>query len=190
MKKEVVIGLIVAAIIAALVIFGMITYAEHVRDDADAKAKIAIEQAKAEAAEKRIGEIKKESDDKIKDLEKRKQGMTTAPQVQKALDDFSPFKDTVVLPPEAPPQKSVLTFEDAKKQADFAISCRQCEIARDSATSQGEQKDAIIVSLTRERDLAIAEAKGGGFFKRVKRNSKWFVIGAVAGAVALKATGH
>lgn len=192
MSKEMKLGLLGAAIIAALAVFGMITYAEHVRDDADAKAKIAIEQAKVEAAAQRIIEIQKDADKRIGDLEKVKATIKTPAQAKDALRQYSPLPDVPILP-DAPsatgaPQQSNLTLEDAKKLADFSISCKQCEISRASAEAQLAEKDKQIESVKKERDAALTQAKGGSFLKRIKRNSKWFVIGAVAGAAAISAT--
>ena len=47
-----------------------------------------------------------------------------------------------------------------------------------------------LTALTRERDAAVATAKGGTFWQRLHRNALWFVVGAGAGAVAVCGTGH
>ena len=42
-------------------------------------------------------------------------------------------------------------------------------------------------TLGRERDAALKLARGGSLRQRLGRAMKWFVIGAIAGAVAAKA---
>lgn len=191
MSKQMVIGLVVAAIVAALIVFGVVTYAEHVRQDADTKAKIAIEQGKVEAAEQRIQQISKDVADKNSELEKLK-GAKPPQQTERIIHDYLPLPTAEVLPdtPSASgePQHSKLTLEDANHLKDFGLSCRQCENERDGATQKLAEKDTELTAVKKQRDDAIAGAKGGTFFKRLKNNTKWLVIGigvgAAAGAVA------
>jgi hypothetical protein len=53
-------------------------------------------------------------------------------------------------------------------------------------TLAGEQLSAM----SKERDEYMKAAKGGGFWSRVNRSVKWFVIGAGIGAAALCGSGH
>jgi hypothetical protein len=50
----------------------------------------------------------------------------------------------------------------------------------------GEQLSAV----QNERDAAIKAAKGGGFWSRVHRSSKWLVIGGALAGGAICGTGH
>ena len=73
---------------------------------------------------------------------------------------------------------------DLKPLYDFAQTCRECQL-RLAAAQQDHADDLTkLTSLTRERDAAITAAKGGTFWRRLRRNALWFVIGAGVGAAA------
>jgi hypothetical protein len=190
MSKQMKIGLVVAALLAAAVVVGMETYIEHIKDDAETKAKIAIQQAKIDAAQLRVGEIQKDLDTKNGELEKEKAKIKTPAQAQKAISDYTPLHDTEVLPEapsatEAAEQKSVLTLDDAKKLTEFAITCRQCANARDAAQATIEQKDTEIAAAKQQRDDAISNANGGSRWKRFRKGLK--VIGCASAGGGLGA---
>ena len=44
-----------------------------------------------------------------------------------------------------------------------------------------------MLAVQRQRDAALRAARGGGFWMRVKRNARWFGIGAAAGFAASRA---
>ena len=46
---------------------------------------------------------------------------------------------------------------------------------------------AFAISTIAERDAAIRAARGGGFWSRLRRNAKWFAVGAATAALATKA---
>ncbi|HEY6442758.1 MAG TPA: hypothetical protein VIY66_05395 [Candidatus Acidoferrales bacterium] len=71
---------------------------------------------------------------------------------------------------------------DLKPLYDFTQNCRECQL-RLSAAQQDHADDLTkLDALTRERDAAITAAKGGTFWRRLRRNALWFVVGAGAGA--------
>lgn len=184
MSKQMKIGLAVAAIVAAAIVFGMVTYIEHVKDDAETKAKIEIQQAVIDSAKNRIEDIEKDLKARNDVLEKLKD-IKTPQQAQKVIHEYTPLPTAEVLPDSPSSAKqSTLTFEDAKKLADFGVTCKQCENARDAALATITEKDIEIEAANQQRDAAIANARGGGFFKRLKRNTKWLVIGIGVGAAA------
>ena len=75
---------------------------------------------------------------------------------------------------------------DLKPLFDYVQDCRACQ-AQLAAAKQTSSDDAEkIDALTRERNAAITAAKGGTFFRRLKRNVVWFAIGAAAGFAAAK----
>jgi hypothetical protein len=79
---------------------------------------------------------------------------------------------------------------DLKPLYDFVQDCRACQ-ARLAVAQQNAADDAAkIAALTRERDAAVTAAKGGGFWLRLKRNAKWFALGAGVGAAAYAAAHH
>lgn len=80
-----------------------------------------------------------------------------------------------------------VSAEDLPKLRDTVERCEECDVRVHSleqdAASNAERLRLAGQQLTaveRERDAAMRAAKGGGWLTRVKRNAKWFAIGAVA----------
>ncbi len=88
---------------------------------------------------------------------------------------------------EAAPATISVPPSDLKPLYDGLQECRACSLDRDAIKKDLVDKQAQIVSLTHERDAAIAVAHGGTFWARLKHTTKWFAIGAVAGAAATAA---
>jgi hypothetical protein len=79
---------------------------------------------------------------------------------------------------------------DLKPLYDFTQNCRECQL-RLAAAQQDHADDLTkLDSLTRERDAAITASKGGTFWRRLRRNALWFVIGAGVGAAAAHIAAH
>lgn len=73
---------------------------------------------------------------------------------------------------------------DLKPLYDFVQDCRACQ-AQLAVARQNAADDATkIAALTRQRDAALTAAKGGSFWRRLRRNALWFAVGASAGAAA------
>jgi type II secretory pathway pseudopilin PulG len=79
---------------------------------------------------------------------------------------------------------------DLKPLFDFVQDCRACQAQLATAKLDAADNATKIAALTRERDAAITAAKGGSFWRRLRRNILWFAVGAGAGAVAVCGTGH
>jgi type II secretory pathway pseudopilin PulG len=79
---------------------------------------------------------------------------------------------------------------DLKPLFDFVQDCRVCQAQLATAKLDAADNATKIAALTRERDAAITAAKGGSFWRRLRRNVLWFAVGAGAGAVAVCGTGH
>jgi hypothetical protein len=75
--------------------------------------------------------------------------------------------------------------EDLKPLYDFAVNCRECQAQLAAAQSNLDEQTKTR-ALSRERDAALQAAHGGSVLRRVVRAAKWFVIGAAAGAVAVR----
>jgi hypothetical protein len=79
---------------------------------------------------------------------------------------------------------------DLKPLYDYIQDCRACQ-AQLAAAKQDHGDDAAkIAALTSERDAAITAAKGGTFWRRLRRNAIWFGVGAAVGAAAGAAAHH
>jgi hypothetical protein len=68
--------------------------------------------------------------------------------------------------------------------------CRSCQAQLAAAKQDSTDNATKLKAETSERDAAIATAKGGTFWQRLRRNALWFVIGAAAGTAAVCAMGH
>lgn len=88
---------------------------------------------------------------------------------------------------EAAPASISIPASDLKPLYDSLQDCHACTLERDTTKKDLADERARIAALTRERDAAIAAAHGGTFWLRLKRGTKWFVIGVAAGAAATAA---
>jgi hypothetical protein len=93
-------------------------------------------------------------------------------------------------PGETPPATIIVPQVDLKPLYDDLQDCRANAIQYDAAKKDLADEQARTAALTRERDSAIAAAKGGTVWVRLKRGAKWFAIGAAAGAVAAAIARH
>jgi hypothetical protein len=73
---------------------------------------------------------------------------------------------------------------DLKPLFDFVQDCRSCQAALAAAKQNRADDAAKLAALTTERDAAITAAKGGTFWRRLRRNAIWFGVGAAFGAAA------
>ncbi len=80
-----------------------------------------------------------------------------------------------------------LPVEDLKPLFDFVQDCRACQARLASAQADLRDEQTKSAAIVQERDAAIKAAKGGSFWTRIKRNAKWFAIGAGLGAAAARA---
>ncbi len=90
--------------------------------------------------------------------------------------------------PDAP--SAQIPAADLKPLFDYVQDCRSCQAQLAVAKQNATDNAAKLTALTRERDAAVAAAKGGTFWQRLRRNALWFAVGAGAGAVAVCGTGH
>jgi hypothetical protein len=73
---------------------------------------------------------------------------------------------------------------DLKPLYDYVQDCRACQAQLAVAKQNASDDAAKIAALTRERDAAVTTARGGTFWRRVRRNAEWFAVGAALGAAA------
>jgi len=89
-----------------------------------------------------------------------------------------------------PGQSAVIPAADLKPLFDFAATCKECQ-QKLTVAEQDKADDAVkIKGLSTERDAAVEASKGGSKWTRIKRATKWFLIGAASGAIAVKLSGH
>jgi predicted nucleic acid-binding Zn ribbon protein len=76
---------------------------------------------------------------------------------------------------------------DLKPLYDFVQDCRACQAQLAAANANLTDEQARSAALARERNAAVTAAKGGGFWRQLKRNTKWLAIGAAVGVVLARA---
>lgn len=107
---------------------------------------------------------------------------------QSSLGGSSPLQNQDL--PNAPVPTAQIPAADLKPLYDYVQDCRSCQAQLATAKLNAADNAAKLSAITRERDAALAAAKGGTFWRRLRRNALWLAIGASAGAVALCGTGH
>ena len=97
----------------------------------------------------------------------------------------------------APPAVATIPQQDLVPIRNAVESCEECSkklaVAQQDAAAKDQQLKLAGEQLSaaeNERDAAITAAKGGGFWIRLRRNAKWFALGAGAAVSALCASGH
>lgn len=130
-------------------------------------------------------------------VDKLKTPAQMAQWIPQQISTPQPF--TINIPPatkESPKPDAVATIPQADLPAirDAIEHCKECDVKLATATAdvasrdaQMKLADAQIKALKTERDSAIDAAKGGNWIQRLKRNAKYLIIGAIAGAIAAKA---
>jgi hypothetical protein len=73
---------------------------------------------------------------------------------------------------------------DLKPLYNYIQDCRACQTKLATANQNAADDAKKIASLTQERNAAITAAKGGTFWRRLRRNATWFTAGAVLGYAA------
>ena len=93
-------------------------------------------------------------------------------------------------PSASPPGDAILPSSDLKPLYNFAIDCKACQARLAASQSDLADERAKTLALTKERDLALAAAKGGSAWRRVGRAAKWIALGAAAGGAAVALRRH
>lgn len=116
---------------------------------------------------------------------------TEADPATKAIIDTSKFAQTEDSSQSSatanpPPAQLQIPQADLKPLYDTAQDCRACESQIATLNADLADEKTQLTAVTQQRDTAIKAAKGGTFWTRTKRGAKWFLAGAIAGAIAAK----
>lgn len=97
-----------------------------------------------------------------------------------------PSLATTANPAEAESAPATMTIPqaDLKPLYDDLQDCRATALRAASTQKDLTDAQAAQAALTKERDAAIATARGGSFWSKLKRSAKWFAIGLAIGAAA------
>ena len=82
--------------------------------------------------------------------------------------------------------QAIVPEQDLKPLYDFALDCHACQAKLTVAQADLADEQAKSALLARDRDEAVRMARGGSALRRISRAAKWFVLGALAGAVAAR----
>ncbi|MCU1285945.1 MAG: hypothetical protein JWO13_2295 [Acidobacteriales bacterium] len=189
-------GLISAVLVIGGAGFCVSQYVAHAKEESARDAIIAVTEKQNTELLKANGDLKKDIEQiksatavqtsKLEAVKSQLGEKATPAQVEKAVRDYTPLQGVKVSQdPDAP---STLSQKDAVLQAQFGISCRQCELNRDALSAENAKQleqlkndDKVIAGLKTERDVAIKAAKGGSWVRRVGRAAKYIAIGAAIG---------
>jgi type II secretory pathway pseudopilin PulG len=132
-------------------------------------------------------------------LAAEKRAVVTPAQIIRDLPRELPLPTPITLqaPPTAPGASTspnakpaetqvVIPAEDLKPLYNFTLDCRACQAKLATAQSDLTDEKSKTAALTKERDQALQIARGGSAWRRFTRATKWFFIGAAAGAIAAK----
>ncbi len=197
--------LIFAATIAALAGLALAGNSWLAAHDARLRleATLAAQQKIIAAAEDRERQRERDVRDALEQVTRLKRSVRTPEQALRELPAYLPLPapitlESAPLSPEAAgapgssglPAAPVarLPLEDLKPLFDFAAECHSCRLELDAAKETLADERARAAALAGERDAAVKAAKGGGFWARLKRGAKWFVIGGAVGAAAVAAS--
>jgi len=194
------------AIAIVFVVSVVLAWRSEIRERADLKQQLqslqqslsdaaAREQARDAAAQKQVQQLQRQAA-KVQSPE----------DVLKALPAVLPLPEPIAMetpsagdtakasaspPKPTAPQAHAAGFAtipvaDLKPLYNAAVACKECQTELTAAQADLKDEQTKAQALSRERDDALRAAKGGSVLRRVARAAKWFLIGAAAGAVAVK----
>jgi hypothetical protein len=79
---------------------------------------------------------------------------------------------------------------DLKPLYDHLQDCRICQASLSVARQDLADEKSKSAALSVERDAALKVSRGGSLWTRLRRNAKWFLVGATAGAAVALASRH
>jgi len=108
---------------------------------------------------------------------------TVAPPVGQVVNQSASAPSTS----EPTPGSAEIPAADLKPLYDYIQDCRSCQAQLAAAKRDRADDVTKLQAIARERDAAIAAARGGSFWRRLRSNLKWFAVGAAAGAASAEA---
>jgi hypothetical protein len=192
MKSKTHIAILTAALIAVALLIDAWRSAK--RDTAQLNAALAMQSAAIQQAEAREKQRNAQLTTALDTIAAQKRAIQTPKQALQALPSVLPPLPlpisiqipnlSTAQPGETSPATITVPQADLKPLYDDLQDCRADAIHLDTIKKDLADEQARSESLMRERDSAIAAARGGTFWLRLKRSAKWFAIGAAVGAAA------
>jgi hypothetical protein len=195
-----------AAVVIALVAAASVYFAWRGTQHEQAQLKAALQAAQKALADADARQQSRNAQlaQLLAQLNQKKATIQKPAQIVTALPDVLPLPTPLALPAqtanagppatqagskqpiETPTPKLQLPAEDLKPLYDFAVDCQECQAQLAAVQANLKDEQTKTQALSRERDTALQAARGGSVLRRVVRAAKWFVIGAAAGALAVK----
>jgi hypothetical protein len=198
MKTTLQIAILSVALIAATLLVDAWRSAR--RDASQLNITLASQNAAIEQAETREKQRDAQLTAALAGIAAQKRAVQTPQQAAKAIPDVLPPLPlpieiripalSTMKPGEAPPATMTVPQADLKPLYDDLQDYRANAIQIDAVKKDLADEQARTTALTHERDSAIAAAKGGTFWLRLKRGARWFAIGAAVGAAAAAMAHH
>lgn len=171
---------------------------------------IQAERRKLAEAEDRIAARAEETKKLVAEIEKLKARPATVREIIRELPQYIPVSTPPELAPSpgqpapigepraasidnAGPEPSLIfSPEQANELRRFYLDCREMTLQLDRClndeTDWAAKESALraqVVLTEKQRDAAVRAVKGGGFWRRLVRDSKTFIVGAALGAAAV-----
>ncbi len=166
----------------------------------DAQVRLEAELAAQKTIIEQVNQREKQRADELKQtlaqIDELKRNVKTPQQAAREIPRSLPgLSQPIVIhvpdtKPGEPPASATATLpqEDLKPLFDLIQDCHACKAQLASAAKDRADDRVKIEALSHQRDAAVKAAKGGGFWVRLKRGAKWFLIGGAVGAAAVAAS--
>ena|SRR6202162_375950 len=179
-------------LLLALLGFLLLNWMDAHDDQVRLAATLDAQKSVIAAAERREQDRAEQLRDTLQHIESLKRAVQTPQQVIKEIPQYLPQLPVPIHIEQAPAEPGkpqpppVVTIppQDLKTLYDFSADCAACKAERDALKASATDDRAKMDALTKERDAAIREAKGGSFLRRVARAAKWLAIGVAVGYAA------
>ena len=182
----------ISSLLLAILAFVLIDWMSAHDDQVRLGATLDAQKSVIAAAERREQDRAEQLRDTLQQIEGLKRAVQTPQQVLQSIPQFLPQLPVplhVEQPPTEPgkpqpPPVVTIPPQDLKTLYDFSADCAACKAEREAAKATLADERSKIDALTKQRDAAVAAAKGGGFWRRTGRAAKWIAIGVAVGYAA------
>jgi len=185
---------ILLGLLLAVSLVAGISYVEQIKVRAAFEAQLAIDAHQIHDLDQAIAARDKETENQVAALRAAAAKIKTPQQAVGALPQIvelpkpiymeAPVPQSSELPDAGIPHESILPlFAKLAECKEHDVLLGACQLDRDALT----QKVEIV---EKDRDLAVQTIRGGTWLQRIRRNSKWLLIGAGVGAVGAVAASH
>ena len=192
----------IAILVVSLVVIAILADAWRSarRDTAQLNSTIAAQNSAMQQAEQREKQRDAQLSAALDEIAAQKRAVQTPQQAAQAIPSVLgelPLPVSVQIPNlstadpgETQPATLTVPQPDLKPLYDELQDCRANAVQMDANKKDLADEQARSAALTKEKDAAVAAARGGTFWVRLKRGAKWFAIGAAAGAAAAAIARH